>query len=249
MQPATALPRARRRWGRIVGRSFLGLVLLLAFVLACAAVYNHWAVQHYRAVYPPPGKLYRVDGFSMHLYCTGAGTPTLILEAGLGDDSRIWGKVQPELSKLTRVCSYDRAGLGWSGPRPGLRDSDSVADQLHGLLVAARISGPIVLMGHSIAGLHMRAYVSKYRQDIGGVVFVDGATPDEIQGMREVTAQFLRQLVWIKPLMTLGVARLAGRCGATPPSGMEAYAGWRTTHSLCATPVGPKVVTCDDSAR
>jgi len=233
MQPATALPRARRRWGRIVGRSFLGVILLLAFVLACAAVYNHWAFQHYRAVYPPPGKLYRVDGFSMHLYCTGTGAPTVILEAGLGDDSRIWGKVQPELSKLTRVCSYDRAGLGWSDPRPGPRDSESIADQLHGLLAAARISGPIVLMGHSIAGLHMRVYVSKYRQDIGGVVFVDGATPDLIQGMRKVFAQFLRQVVWIKPLVTLGVVRLAGRCGATPPSGMEAYAGWYQADNYC----------------
>jgi len=134
---------------------------------------------------------------------------------------------------MTHVCSYDRAGLGWSDPRPGMRDSDSIADQLHGLLAAARTSGPVILVGHSIAGLHLRAYLSKYPQGIAGVVFVDAATPDEIQGMREVYAQFLRQLVWIKPLMTLGVVRLAGRCGATPPSGMEAYAGWYQADNYC----------------
>jgi pimeloyl-ACP methyl ester carboxylesterase len=180
-----------------------------------------------------PGKLYPVEGFNMHLFCTGVGDPTVILEAGLGDDSRIWGTVQPELSKLTRVCSYDRAGLGWSDPRPGLRDSDSIADQLHSLLAAARIHGPIVLMGHSIAGLHMRAYVSKYPQGVAGIVFVDGATPDDIQAMHEFAGQFLRRLVWIKPVMTLGIIRLAGRCGATPPSGMELYAGWYKADNYC----------------
>jgi pimeloyl-ACP methyl ester carboxylesterase len=98
-------------------------------------------------------------------------------ESGLGDDARVWGKVQPELAKLTRVCSYDRSGLGWSDPRPGLRDSVTVANQLHGLLIAAGISGPVVLMGHSMAGCHMREYGSKYPGDIAGVVFVDAVTP------------------------------------------------------------------------
>lgn len=230
MQPITTAPG---RWGGIIGRSFLGLLFLLAAALACAAIYNRCAFQRYRAVYPPPGKLYRVNGFNMHLYCTGSGAPTVILEAGLGDDSRIWGKVQPELSKLTQVCSYDRAGLGWSDPQPGMRDSNSIADQLHGLLASPRISGPIVLMGHSIAGLHMRAYVSKYPQDIAGVVFVDGVTPDQTQRMREGNEHFLRQLVWLKPLVTLGVVRLAGRCGSTPPSGMEAYADWYRADNYC----------------
>jgi len=253
MQPAAVSPRAPSRWGRIVGRFLLGLVLLLAVLLACSAMYNHWVFQHYRALYPPPGVLYPVDGLTMHLYCTGSGAPTVILEAGLGDDSRIWGKVQPELSKLTRVCSYDRAGLGWSDPRPGVRDSNSIADQLHGLLAAARIGVPIVPMGHSIAGLHMRAYVSKYPQGIAGVVFVDGVTPDQTQRMQEGTDHFIRQLVWMKPLVTLGIVRLAGRCGATPPPGMEAYAGWYRADNYCnpsyATIYGGELEGSGPSAR
>ena len=253
VQVTTALPRTRHLWRSVAGRCIQGLVILLMGVVASAAAYNHWAFRHYRALFPVPGKLYPVDGFNMHLYCTGAGAPTVILEAGLGDDSRIWGKVQPELSKVTQVCSYDRAGLGWSDPRPGLRDSDSIADQLHGLLAAARITGPIVLMGHSIAGLHMRAYVSQYPQGIAGVIFVDGATPDEIQAMHEFTGQFLRRLVWIKPLMTLGMVRLAGLCRAISPSGMESYAGWYRADNYCSpsypTVYGRELEGFESSAR
>jgi len=216
-----------------MGRFFLRLIPLVVLVLACTAAYNRWAFLHYRSVYPPPGKVYAVDGFGMHLFCTGSGIPAVILESGLGDDARIWGEVQPELSKLTRVCSYDRAGLGWSDPRPDLRDSNSIADQLHHLLAAAGISGPIVLMGHSIAGLHMRAYLSKYPPGMAGVVFVDAATPDYILRIREGYERFMRQLVWIKPLMALGLGRLAGRCGSNPPPGMEAYARWYRADNYC----------------
>lgn len=233
MRTVTAAQRAQRRWGGIRGRFFLRLIPLFALVLTCTAAYNRWAFLHYRSVYPSPGRVYAVDGLGMHLFCTGSGIPTVILESGLGDDARIWGKVQPELSKLTRVCSYDRAGLGWSDPRPDQRDSNSIADQLHRLLAAAEISGPIVLMGHSIAGLHMRAYLSKYPHAIAGVVFVDAATPDYILRIRESYGRFIRHLVWIKPLMTLGLGRLAGRCGSDPPHGMEAYASWYRADNYC----------------
>ena len=93
---------------------------------------------------------------------------------------------------------------GVPDPRGDLRDSGSIADQLHHLLAAAGISGAMVLMGHSIAGLHMRAYLSKYPPGIIGVVFVDAVTPEVIPQVREGLDPFMRQLVWIKPLMTLG---------------------------------------------
>lgn len=233
MRTVTAAQRAKRRWGGIVGRFFLRLIPLVFLVLVGTAAYNRWAFLHYRGVYPPPGKVYAVDGFGMHVYCTGAGSPAVILESGLGDDARIWGEVQPELSKLTRVCSYDRAGLGWSDPRPDLRDSNSIADQLHHLLAAAGIPGPIVLMGHSIAGFHMRAYLSKYPEGITGVVFVDAATPEDIARIRKIDGRLIRQLVWVKPLMALGLGRLAGRCGSNPPPGMEAYARWYRADNYC----------------
>uniref|UniRef100_Q020F5 Alpha/beta hydrolase fold n=1 Tax=Solibacter usitatus (strain Ellin6076) TaxID=234267 RepID=Q020F5_SOLUE len=236
MHTTTVVRPAPRRWGTIVKRLLLGFILLIAIVLTCTTAYEWWAFRHYRASFPAPGRLYPVDGVNMHLYCTGTGAPTVVLESGLGDDARVWGKVQPELSKLTRVCSYDRAGLGWSDPRPGLRDSISVANQLHGLLSAAGISGPVVLMGHSIAGLHMRAYLSQYPGGVTGVVFVDAVTPDQIEQMPEITAlqrRFIRQLVWIEPLVNLGLVRLAGRCGSTPPSGMEGYSEWYKADNYC----------------
>ena len=74
-----------------------------------------------RVLPEPPGKLVDVNGHRMHLYCTGQGEPTVLFEAGLGDFSLTFWLVQEELSATTRVCSYDRAGLGWSEPTPGPR--------------------------------------------------------------------------------------------------------------------------------
>ncbi len=237
MQPATAVERPRRRWGRIIGRIVLTLVLLLIFALVCSAGYNRWAFHHYRGLYSAPGKLYPVGGYNMHLYCTGSGRPTVVLDAGLGNDALIWGLVQPELSKLTQVCSYDRAGFGWSDPRPGVRDSNAIADELHGLLSAAGISGPIVLMGHSIAGLHMRAYASKYRESMAGIVFVDGSTPEQLERMppeiKALQSKAIQQLAFAKALMTFGIPRVLGQCGAKPPAGMESYANWYKADNTC----------------
>jgi hypothetical protein len=87
MQPATVSPGAWHRWRTIIGRCMVGFVLLLAIVLAIAAVYDRWAFRYYRSTYKPPGQLFAVDGFKMHLFCTGSGTPTVILESGVGDDS------------------------------------------------------------------------------------------------------------------------------------------------------------------
>jgi len=235
-----AVARPRRRWGRIIGRIFLVLILLLVFGLLCSAGYNRWAFHHYRSLYAAPGKIIQVDGYNMHLYCTGSGGPTVVLDAGLGNDALIWGLVQPQLSKLTRVCSYDRAGFGWSDPRPGVRDSNAIADQLHGLLTAGGISGPIILMGHSIAGLHMRAYAAKYRESIAGIVFVDGSTPEQLERMppeiKALQNRVAQQLRTAKILMTIGLPRIMGQCGATPPKGMEAYANWYKADNACNPP-------------
>ena len=124
-----------------------------------------------------PGATYEVDGHRMHMDCVGNGSPTIVLDAGLGDDGLIWGGVQPVLAKSTRVCSYDRAGFGLSDALPGPRDADHIAAELHGLLAAAGIDGPIVLMGHSIAGIYIRDYATKYPADVAGLIFVDGSTP------------------------------------------------------------------------
>jgi pimeloyl-ACP methyl ester carboxylesterase len=123
--------------------------------------------------YPAPGQRVDVGGYRLHVRCVGEGSPTVVLDAGLGGFSLDWSLVQPELAATTRVCAYDRAGYGWSDPSPKPRTPSQIADELHTLLVNAGIEGPYVLVGHSAAGKHVRLYANRYPQEVSGMVFVD----------------------------------------------------------------------------
>ncbi len=128
--------------------------------------------------YSPPGKLVDVGGFRLHLNCTGKSGPTVVLIAGAGDFSFDWGLVQPDVSRFTCVCSYDRAGLAWSDPGPTPRTMGQDASELHTLLKAARVEAPYVLVGHSIGGLIARVYAEQYADDVAGMVLVDSTHED-----------------------------------------------------------------------
>lgn len=199
-------------------------VWTLALVLGAVAVSagaNAWLSHRSLRVHPPPGSFYTVNGTRMHLDCEGQGGPTVILEAGLGDDWLQWRKVQPALSKLTRVCSYDRAGYGWSDPRTGTRDTVTIAGELNALLEQAGITGPIVLMGHSAGGLHIREYATKYPAGIVGMVFVDASTPGQFDALPpKLTAP--DDLRWPKLATFLGIPRWRGQCGQHEWTGMGA---------------------------
>ena len=99
-----------------------------------------------------PGDLVRLDGRRINVRCLGAGAPTVILESGYEADSLAWWKVEPEVARFTRVCSYDRAGAGFSDPGPLPRDGAAIAADLDKALSAAGIRGPFVLVGHSAGG-------------------------------------------------------------------------------------------------
>jgi pimeloyl-ACP methyl ester carboxylesterase len=126
--------------------------------------------------YPPPGKLVDVGGYRLHLNTTGQGTPTVVLIAGAGDFSLDWSLVQPAISKFTRVCSYDRAGLAWSDLGPTPRTMHQDAAELHTLLKHARLKAPYVLVGHSLGGLIARIFAAQYPQEVAGLVLVDSTT-------------------------------------------------------------------------
>ena len=128
--------------------------------------------------YSPPGKLVDVGGYRLHLNCTGKSGPTVVLIAGGGDFSFDWGLVQPNVSRFTRACSYDRAGLAWSDPGPTPRTMRQEAHELHTLLKSARIKAPYVLVGHSIGGLIARVYAEQYPGEVAGVVLIDPTHED-----------------------------------------------------------------------
>ena len=220
---------------RITERVLLCLAIFICAFLACTTIYNAAALRYYRAIYPPPGKIYQVNGYDMHLYCTGEGSPTLILEAGWGSNSAAWTKVQPELSKITRVCSYDRAGFGWSTPQPPPRDADTIARQLHLLLQQAGIQGPLVLMGHSAGGLYIRDYASHYPNDIVGLIFVDAPTPSfhdrlspELRPFDSVSPSFYYALA---AATEMGLHRVMGECAPEP--GFDLATGTRIAQLQC----------------
>ncbi len=208
------------KWRRITERVLLSLVILVCVLLAGCTAYNAVALRYYRAMYPPPGKIYSVNGHDMHLYCTGEGTPTIVLEAGGGNGMLKWAKVQSGLSKTTRVCSYDRAGFGWSTPGPDPRDANTIADELHALLQQAGVCGPLVLMAHSRGGLYIRAYTAHNPEDVAGLVFVDSATPlDDDRESPELRAATSHSKYAYYPfvlLIALGLQRPVGACSAEP---------------------------------
>lgn len=128
-------------------------------------------------------KLVDVDGGRrLHLNCSGTsfeGIPTVVLESGAGNDSSVWNRVQPEVAKFTRVCSYDRAGLGSSDPVPAPRTVVAVTEDLHTLLLNSKVNGPYILVGHSLGGILVRLYASYHPAEVAGMVLVDSSHEDE----------------------------------------------------------------------
>lgn len=124
-------------------------------------------------VYATPARLVDIGGRKLNLRCSGKGTPTVMLEAGAVADSMTWFKVQPELAKTTTVCSYDRAGLGFSDEGPLPRDLEAEAGDLHALIHAAGIKTPVILVGHSRGTNIARRYADKYAADLSALVLLD----------------------------------------------------------------------------
>jgi pimeloyl-ACP methyl ester carboxylesterase len=145
----------------------------LVAVLITGLLYQKLGCYRDRRRRPPLGRLIDVGARRLHLYEQGNGRPAVILEAGIAGTSLGWALVQPEIAKFTRVCSYDRAGLGWSDAAPSIPSVSDAIDDLHTLLLRANVPPPYVLVGHSFGGLLVRAYAHGRSQEIAGLVLVD----------------------------------------------------------------------------
>lgn len=129
---------------------------------------------------PPPGRLVDVGGYRLHLHCTGTGAPTVVLASGASSFAIDWALVQPEAARTNRVCAYDRAGMGWSDSTGLVATADRSVTELHALLSAAGERPPYVLVGASLAGIHVRLYQLRYRDEVAGLILVDPAHEDRL---------------------------------------------------------------------
>jgi pimeloyl-ACP methyl ester carboxylesterase len=120
-----------------------------------------------------------VDGARLHVVCAGAGAPAVVLEAALGASSVSWSLVEPAVARLTRVCSYDRAGFGWSDGGVKPRTARRIAAELRRLLERAHVDPPYLLVGHSFGGIVIQVFAHDFPGDVAGLVFVDPAHPED----------------------------------------------------------------------
>jgi pimeloyl-ACP methyl ester carboxylesterase len=197
---------------------WLSILLIASLVLSSA--FQAYASATDQRTYPAPGRMIDVGGHHLHVYCLGEGDPTVILEAGMSGWSTDWVLVQPTVAKATRVCTYDRAGYGWSDAGPLPRDSQQVAAELHTLLAEAGIDGDIILVGHSLGGLFVQNYAKRYPQQVKGIVLVDSVHPEQSLRMQEdVRKKYERNLRALTSMTRIlaptGSLRLAGQSVTT----------------------------------
>src|SRR5271156_3064706 len=137
-------------------RSVFGLIITAALLGLAGSLYQSLSERRDIQAHPMPGELIDVGPYQLHLYCTGSGSPAVILDSGLGDTYISWRKVQPQIAHFTRVCSYDRAGLGFTYYSRPPSTSKEFAKELHTLLHNAGTPAPYVLVGPSMGGFDVR---------------------------------------------------------------------------------------------
>ncbi len=195
------------RWLKRIG---LAIVVLIVCATLFGAGYEFFARRHAHAAYPPPGQMVDIGGRKMHLDCRGTGSPTVILESGLDTNGSLsWDKVQDEIAQLTRTCSYDRAGVMWSEPKATSQDADAVVADLHATLVAAGITGPLVMVGHSLGGPYIMNYTRKHGDEVQGLVFVDCSHPDQMSKLPPKVAAVLKPPLLFRVLSALSWTGIA----------------------------------------
>jgi pimeloyl-ACP methyl ester carboxylesterase len=196
-------------WSR---RVVLYPVFAVLVAMAAGALYQSIGQARDQASLSMHGRLLDVGDHRLHIQCTGSGTPTVVLEGGLGEPSTAMaGWIAPAVAPTTRVCVYDRSGYGWSDPAPSPEDGRSVAADLHALLAAANVAPPYVLAGHSSGGVYVRIFAGMYPTEVAGLVMLDAQPADvygDLPGWRTFYSLYRRGEALAPSLARLGVARI-----------------------------------------
>lgn len=191
----------------ILRRAVKVSVALIGTALAAGMTYQGVATALERRDYPPPGARISIGDHQLHLYCVGDGSPVVVLEAPEAGLSSAWGAVQPALARLTRVCAYDRSGLGWSEASGLGFDATRAAEELHALLSQAAVQRPVILVGQSLGAWYAQLYASRFPGDVSALILAD--RPDTRTDSPETVA-LVRRLRWAPWLARTGVLRLTG---------------------------------------
>ena len=209
--PSPKADRLNRPLPRHMTIAALGLLLILG--AACAGSYN------------PESWLVDVGGHRLNIRCAGGGVPAVVLDAGLANDNHAWEPVERRVSGFSRVCSYDRAGLGESDAAAAVPTSQTASDDLHSLLSGAGIAGPVVIVGHSYGGLIAQLYASQQQENVAGVILVDSLHPENLVRAAEILGeQTMAALMFgvqgnpegVDVMASLEQVRAAGHLGDVP---------------------------------
>ena len=155
-------------------------------LLTVGYIYEKTAEWKDNKLHTAPGRMVAVSNRKLHLLCKGSASPTVVIEQGAGEPSRLWWPVQDKIAEFASVCTYDRGGYGWSDPVVAGRTIAERAEELHTLLVNAGVPGPYILVAHSYGGFIVRCFARNHPDQTAGLVLVD--TPEE-------TAFFQREIL------------------------------------------------------
>lgn len=235
--------RSAHHFSAAVRQPYRLYTAIIPCVTGIGCLYQAVAEARDQRTYLPPGSMVDAGGCRLHVQTAGSGSPTVVLETGLGGMSSAWGWIQPETAKFCRVVSYDRTGLGWSEADTASRTGRLAADRLRTLLRRSHASPPYVLVGHSMGGLLIRVFADRYPEEVSGMVLVDASHPDQHLRSPAIDTHMrtgFRILRAIPLLARLGYVRLTGLFdawaeGLPPRQAAEAEAFLSSYDHLLAT--------------
>src|SRR5689334_2648372 len=163
---------------RLILSICVGAISLFALLITGGTLFQYLATAHERQAFPPVGRLVDAGGYRLHILCSGTGTPAVVFESGFGMSLNAWALVQPAVARITRACSYDRPGYGWSDEPLQPRTGTHAVEDLHQALTNAGIDGPYVLVGHSMGGGQVRLFAHRYSAETAGLVLVASGNED-----------------------------------------------------------------------